>query len=314
MTSLSIFSRAAGATPLRCLPYLLSLTLALACQKGEVAADQAVPFSRPQPTMPPPAAAPEQARFVQVQSRAAFAAAQIAQKLIRTGDLRIQVEDIRKSIQAADSIAKQRGAVLADSRMNEDEQNRHHAQLVIRVPADRFGETIVALRRLGDVKGEAVNTQDVTREYADLETRLAVKEQTVARLRSLLENRTAKLSDVLEVERELARTVTELEQLKGERRFYDQQIALSVITVSLFEPVASRASQLTEPIGSAFRGSLEVLGKSVAGVIYGIIFVLPWAILMALVWWAMKTLRVRVPRWRGPGPRTITAPDVSDEA
>src|SRR5215210_2894546 len=97
-------------------------------------------------------AAPERSEFGQAQNKV-VAPAQIAQKLIRTGDLRIQVEDIRKSVRAADSIAKQRGAILADSRMNEDEQNRHQAQLVIRVPADRFGETIVALRSLGDVKG-----------------------------------------------------------------------------------------------------------------------------------------------------------------
>ena len=41
----------------------------------------------------------------------------------------------------------------------------------------------------------------------------------VTRLRSLLTTRAAKLSDLVEVERELGRAITELEQMEGERRF-----------------------------------------------------------------------------------------------
>lgn len=64
-----------------------------------------------------------------------------------------------------------------------------------------------ALRSLGDVKQDGVSTQDVTKDYADLDTRVAVKEQTVAPLRGLLDSRSANLSDVLDVERELSRAV-----------------------------------------------------------------------------------------------------------
>jgi hypothetical protein len=125
----------------------------------------------------------------------------------------------------------------------------------------------------------------VTKEYADLDTRLAVKEQTVTRLRSLIENRTAKLADVLEVERELARAVTELEEMKGARRYYDQQIALSTIKLSLVDHNAPRSAQLTGPVGAAFHNSLDVLGTSLSGVIYLITFLLPWLALIVPVWW-----------------------------
>ena len=43
---------------------------------------------------------------------------------------------------------------------------------------------------------------------------------------------------MLEAERELARVTEEIEQAEGERRFYDQQVALStLIAVTLQEPV-----------------------------------------------------------------------------
>lgn len=234
----------------------------------------------------------------------AIASAFAAQKLIRSGELQIQVKDVRKAVSLADSLARIQGGLLADSRQSEDAQGRSEAHLVVRVPSDRFAAAVAALRQLGDVKGEAVNTQDITKEYADLTTRLAVKEQTVARLRSLLDNRTAKLSDVLEVERELARNVTELEQFKGEQRFYDHQVAISSIAVTVFDRVASRGSQLTGPIASAFASSLEVLGTSIGSAIYVIVFLLPWAVVAAICWWGLLRVRDRARRMRRDTPPT----------
>src|SRR6185503_21146634 len=99
--------------------------------------------------------------------------------------------------------------------------------LTLRVPADRFAESLAALRSLGRVRVDNTNAEDVTRSYNDLAIRLAVKRDMVARLRALLSNRAARLSDLVEVERELGRAITELEQMEGERRFLDNQVALS---------------------------------------------------------------------------------------
>ena len=215
------------------------------------------------------------------------------QKLIRSAELRIEVKDVPTAVRTADSVAKQNAAFVADSRITRDARDGQQARLVVRVLSDRLAATMAALRRLGDVREEAVNTQDITKEYADLDTRLAVKEQTVARLRLLIDNRTAKLSDVLEVERELARAVTELEQMKGERRYYDQQVALSTIIVSLFDQPASRSVQLTGPVAGAFRGSLDVLGTSLSGMIYLITFLIPWIAIAIPIWWLVTRLRGR---------------------
>ena len=230
-----------------------------------------------------PAAAPAVANggFTQQASLSSYLA---AQKLIRSGELRAQVANVRDALRAADSIGKAHGALLADRRLTQEPDGRQQAELTFRVPSDRFDECIAALRAIGDMQGESVNTQDITRDYADLATRLGVKEQTVARLRSLLDRRTANLADVLAVERELARTVTELEQLKGEQRYYDQQIALSMLKLTLSQPAPTRVYALTGPVRDAFRGSVNVLGLSIAGVVYGFVFIVPWLIVVTLLW------------------------------
>ena len=122
-----------------------------------------------------------------------------------------------------------------------------------------------------------------------------MKEQTVDRLRSLLGTRTAKLADVLELERELGRAIAELEQMKGERRFYDHQVAVSSITLSLFEPTPVGSPQIAGPVGAALRTSLEVFGSSVAQVIYLVTFLIPWIAFVGLLWWTLTRLGIRWP-------------------
>ena len=215
------------------------------------------------------------------------------QKLIRSAELRMQVDRVPAAVQAADSIARQRDALLADVRVTQDEQGRRSAQLGIRVPAPRFAETIEALKRLGQVKTEAVTTQDVTTAYTDLEIRLSVKQETERRLRGLLVSYTGKLSDVLDVERELSRVITEIEQMKGERRYFDQRIAVSSITVTLFEAGALLRPGVGTPFAGAFRKSLEALATSVSWMIYLVTFLVPWVLLTTLLWWTAKWINAR---------------------
>jgi hypothetical protein len=227
---------------------------------------------------------------------ASIAAFWASRKLIRSGDLRILVKDVRRAIGAADSIGRLHGALLADSRASGDAQTTQQAQLQFRVPADRFNEIVAALRTIGDVRNESVDAADVTKDYADLETRLRVKDETVTRLRSLLATHTAKLGDVLQVEQELARAVTELEQLKGERQYYDQQVAMSTLSVALFEQqVVPPKARFTDLLVIASRHALEVLGTSLAGIVYGIVFIGPWLVLATIFWWVFTLLRPRLP-------------------
>ena len=270
----------------------ISLLLASACSKStEPSATQGAAGT---------AAAPSQANGT---TSAAYLA---SQKLIRTATVRLQVADVARATRTADSIARANEGLLADRRFSEEPSGAHAAQLVLRVPTPRLDATLAALRGLGSVKSEGVETQDVTKEYTDLATRLAVKEQTVTRLRALLDARSAKLSDVLDVERELSRAITELEQMKGEQRYYDERIALSTITVELFEHAPSTLRQLTEPASSALRGSTEVLGQSVGALIYVVVAVLPWVLVAALVLWGARPLRRRLVS-PPPPPKLTTA-------
>ena len=120
-----------------------------------------------------------------------------------------------------------------------------------------------------------------------------MKRDAEARLREILRTRTARLADILEAERELTRMTEEIEQTEGERRYYDQQVALSNLTAALHEPEAVIRPGALAPLVEAFRESLRLLAESAAALLYVMVLVLPWAAVLALVWLTVRAIRRR---------------------
>lgn len=168
----------------------------------------------------------------------------------------------------------------------------------MRLPSDSFSGVIERLSEVGRVLSASSSAVDVSREYVDVETRLSVGEETVARLRALA-SRTGNLEDMLAAERELARALTELEGLKGQLRYYDQRVAESDLSIALIEPGAVVAPSVFRPVADALRDAGENLVRSVARVIDAAAFLAPWLVLTAFLWMALgRRLRTRGARRR----------------
>jgi hypothetical protein len=288
---------------------LVTLIVAPACQRGARAPEAASPQAERAPA----------AEFAQgrgprgAQDEAAAAGARVpvpaatprpgaangpspvlaSRKLIRTGQVGLEVPSFPRAAEAVRKLAEELGGYVAESRAARQAGDRQGGSLTLRVPAERFEAAMGALKALGKVTGESTSTQDVTKAYTDLETRLRIKREAAGRVHEILKARTARLSDVLEAERELARLTEEIEGMEGERRYYDQQIALSTITVEVQEPAPVLASSRFAPIAEAVRESVEVLAASVAAIIYATVFLLPWIVLGAAAWRVVRRVRAR---------------------
>lgn len=177
---------------------------------------------------------------------------------------------------------------MSDRQSSEDGAGHDRGQITLRIPSDRFDGAVSALKKLGRVKSEAMQTQDVTRAYADLETRLKVKRETATRLREILTRQTGKVAEVLEVEREIARVVEEIEQAEGERRYFDNLISLSTITLTLYEPDAIVTPGAFDPVLAALRRSLRIASESLAALIELAAGVLPWLCALYLAFRAVR--------------------------
>lgn len=107
------------------------------------------------------------------------------------------------------------------------------ANLVLRVPADRFTEALRQLRGLdADVVSSSVDGKDVTEQFVDLKARLVAKQSEEQRYLALLA-RADKIDDILKIDQALSSVRTQVEQLTGQINGIAQRTKYSTITVSI---------------------------------------------------------------------------------
>jgi hypothetical protein len=219
-----------------------------------------------------------------------------SQRLIRTGALSLEVMAFDATLGRLQQIASDQGGYIADLRANRKEAGQASGTVVIRVLPARYFLALEQSRGLGKVESEAIQTQDVTRAYADLESRLRNKRELETRMREILRTRTAKLSDLLEAEGQLSKVTEDIERMEGERRYYQQMTGFSTLTLELHEPLVPqvfipKAPPLWAPVREAFQQSSSALVQATAWAVAALVFLLPWTLLGWLGWVAIKKVR-----------------------
>lgn len=211
-------------------------------------------------------------------------------KLIRTGQVSVEVPDFDKAAKELGKMVEGLGGYLADTQVQRHPSGARSGSITLRIPAASFESVGSKIRTLGKVLSESTNVQDVTRAYADLETRLRVKREALNRIRELLRTRAGNLKEVLEAEKEISRITEEIEQAEGERRYYEHQIALSTITVSLSEPEPISLARPSSwwALSEALRDSAAMVAGSLAYMLRLLLILLPW---LALAWVGLVGIR-----------------------
>lgn len=152
--------------------------------------------------------------------------------IIKDGSIDLLVADTERAIDQVTTLAQQQGGYVISSN-SYVEGSFKFANFRLGVPSGMFEQTMAALRRLGvQVINESSSGQDVSSEYADLQTRLTNLEATAARVRSFLDEAET-VEDALRVNATLSQLEKEIAQIKGMMKFYEGRSAFSTITVNL---------------------------------------------------------------------------------
>ncbi|MBI1751501.1 MAG: DUF4349 domain-containing protein [Acidobacteria bacterium] len=215
-------------------------------------------------------------------------------KLIRTGQMSIEVPEFERAAKDLAKLVEGLGGYVADTQVRRNPSGSRSGSISLRVPAASYESAGSGIRTLGKVMSESSNVQDVTKAYSDLETRLRVKREALNRIRELLRAKAGNLKEVLEAERELSRITEEIEQAEGERRFFDHQISLSTILVEIAEPEPISLARPSSwwALSESLRDSAAMVAGSLAFMLRLVFVLLPWAVagwcVMAGIRWARR--------------------------
>lgn len=191
--------------------------------------------SAPPKVIPAPAPAPgyDQGEETTVSySSMNNAATPIERMIIRSGDMYLVVEDVSGAMQQIVQMADTYQGWVVTSNSWQD-RDRMMGNITIRVAAERFNEAMTVMRNLAvEVRSESTSGQDVTEEYTDLNAKLVTLEASADQLLALMEQ-AGTVEEILEVQRELTKTNTEIEQVKGRMQYLEESSSTSLISVNL---------------------------------------------------------------------------------
>ncbi len=210
----------------------------------------------------------------------------VERKLIKDGTLEFKTDNLALAKkQLLQATARWKGYVSSESEY--DEGNRISATLIIRVPAVHF-DSLLAAATLGISHFDRKDIQvlDVTAEYVDIQARLKTKKDLESRYLELLK-KAGKVSEILEIEREIGALRADIESIEGRLNVMKNQVAYSTVTITIYEPV-SAPSFFGDKLGSGFKGGWNNL----LDFIVFLVQLWPFMLLGAAGYWGFK-------KWKG---------------
>jgi len=223
-----------------------------------------------------------------------------ARKVVRNGNLSVEVADLAAALAAVKTETAAAGGYVTNETQGRDEYGIRQGSITCRIPADTLDQTLAKFQALGRVQSVAVQAEDITEQYFNLEIRLRNQQQLESRLLKLLDQPGNKVSDLVEVEREVARVRSEIDELEGRKRFWDSQVALSTLRVELHEPrpvIAGGGGGVLDTLKKAFSAAGENVVGTLAWFIAAAGVVIPAALVLWLIWRIWKEIRrFRMPR------------------
>ncbi len=140
-----------------------------------------------------------------------------------------------------------------------------NGSMIIRVPQDKFYDTMEYISNNGAIRNESTNETDVTKSYYEKDNKvknLKVQEERLLELVNDAEN----VTEILQIENELSRTRTEIDNLNIDLSNIDDRVYMSTINIEIKE-VETLNQNISSVDKTLWQKSKEGFIKTINGII-----------------------------------------------
>jgi hypothetical protein len=175
-----------------------------------------------------------------LQKPEAGAPTKMARKIIRTGDIEFEVDSFDTAVERINALINAtKGAFIATTNSDKLPNGKVKGSVVVRMPPENLDKFLLDLRKdlgkMGELKSQRIGSQDISKQYTDIESRLRAARTMEERLLKIIQSGKGEVKDLVAAERELGNWRTKIEEMEGEIRYYNNQVSLSTLTIALFE-------------------------------------------------------------------------------
>jgi hypothetical protein len=163
-------------------------------------------------------------------------------KLIRNAQLDLEVRSFQNAMDEITALTKAAGGYVDTSNSQKGGNGKLQGTVVVKVLPENLDDFLFKLRDLGQVQNQSVSTEDVSKDYYDTQARLDNSRRMEEQLQDLLKHANSKVSDLLQVERELGRVRGDIEQMQGQLKLYDFQVEYATVTMNVREKDMNQAA------------------------------------------------------------------------
>lgn len=200
----------------------------------------------------------------------------IEQQLIKTGHITFETQDMDETQLMIDQLITSNKAYISNE--NEYKSNaRLTKRLTIRLPSKNFDVFLDNLSKgVAYFDRKDISVDDVTSEFIDVQARLKTKKELEQRYLDLL-SKANKVSEILEIEREIGKLRADIESFEGRIKYLKDQLSLSTIHLEYYKIVRKNINFWTKISQAMGRGWSNLLNFTI-----GIFTFWPFAILFAI--------------------------------
>ena len=191
--------------------------------------------------------------------------------IARSVSLSIVVKDFAASRSSLDGILARHHGYSAQLNVSTPENAARGLAASLRIPAPELASAVADLKTLGRVENESQSGQEVTQEHADLVARLKNSRETEQRLRTILQERTGKVVEVLQVEQEIARVRGDIERMEAEQTALEHRVDFASVELQLTEEYKAQLNPPAASVSTRIRNALVAGYRNASEMVLGIV-------------------------------------------
>ena len=223
--------------------------------------------------------------------------------IIRTASLRLRTTDAHATAKQVEALAATLGGFVSSNQIQGEARQAATAQVEIRIPADSLDQARAKIRAMGlGVLADSTSATEVSSQLVDLAARIENLETAEKELRQIVARmgeKTNNTGELMTAYRELTGVREQIEVLRAQEKNFKDRVALSSLTVEIFEnpppPSAPEGWSASAPFQSSWV-VLVNLGQSLwALAAYLLVVVLPMLLLFGVPAWVVyRVVRKRM--------------------
>lgn len=160
-------------------------------------------------------------------------------KIIRTGFIKVEVENGKEAYNKALGICNELGGYMAGSNFYKTQEGKEAGTITMRIPKDKFTTVLDKLSTLGKVENINTDSQDVSQEYANLKSQLDAAMVVYNKMLEALQKRNVTIPEAVRLESELTPVLKRVEDLKNKIEYLNKSVVYTTVNFEFYESAVS---------------------------------------------------------------------------